>query len=210
MPLLKHLLPALGTKLLCDITPRDINDYQRMRLQAGAQGRTVNIEVAMLRRLLKAGDLWQPLVGTVKMLHERHDVAKALTPEQERALLAATSKADSACHTATVLALNTAMRKDEIRLLRWDQVDFEKRTLTVGRSKTEAGTGRLIPLNTVAFKVVVLWWSLSECWIRTTAVSEQTPSVWLLRLLPHRFLRWVCTKLCTKSWTARQTENPSY
>jgi hypothetical protein len=28
-----------------------------------------------------------------------------------------------ACHTATVLALNTAMRKDEIRLLRWGQVD---------------------------------------------------------------------------------------
>jgi integrase len=88
---------------------------------------------------------------------KRHDVAKALTPEQERTLVSATAEADSACHTATVLALNTAMRKDEIRLLRWGQVDFEKRTLIVGHSKTEAGTGRLITLNPLAFEALVRW-----------------------------------------------------
>jgi integrase len=103
------------------------------------------------------GDSWQPLIGKVKMLHERHDIAKALTPEQERVLLSATSKANSACHTAALVALNTAMRKDEIRLLRWGQVDFAKRTVTVGRSKTEAGAGRLIPLNTAAFEALARW-----------------------------------------------------
>jgi len=89
--------------------------------------------------------------------NERHDVAKALTSGQERALLAVTANTDSACHTATIIALNTAMRKDEIRWLRWGQIDFEKRTLTVGRSKTDAGTGRLIPLNAVAFEALALW-----------------------------------------------------
>ena len=64
---------------------------------------------------------------------------------------------DSACHTAVVLALNTAMRKDEIRRLRWQQVDFERRHLVVGQSKTEAGTGRLIPLNATAFDALVEW-----------------------------------------------------
>jgi integrase len=154
---LKHLLPFFGPKLLCDITPQDISDYQRVRLQSGAQGRTVNIEVALLRQVLKAADLWLPLAGKVQMLRERHDVAKALTPEQEHALLRSTAEADSACHTATVLALNTTMRKDEIRLLRWEQIDFEKRTLVVGHSKTEAGTGRLITLNSLAFEALVRW-----------------------------------------------------
>jgi integrase len=154
---LKHLLPTFGPKLLCDITPQDITDYQRIRLRDGAQGRTVNIEIATMRQILKAGDSWQPLIGKVKMLHERHDIAKALTPEQERVLLSATSKANSACHTAALVALNTAMRKDEIRLLRWGQVDFAKRTVTVGRSKTEAGAGRLIPLNTAAFEALARW-----------------------------------------------------
>jgi integrase len=154
---LKHLLPALGAKLLCDIIPRDIEDYQRSRLHAGAQGRTVNIEVAMLRQVLKANDLWLPFSNKVRMLRERRDVAKALTPEQERALLRSTSETDSACHTATALALNTAMRKDEIRQLRWGQVDFDKRTLVVGHSKTDAGTGRLLPLNALAFDALVRW-----------------------------------------------------
>jgi integrase len=154
---LKHLLPVFGPKLLCDIAPQDITSYQRIRLQSGAQGRTVNIEIAALRQVLKASDLWLPLASKVRMLRERHDLAKALTPEQEHALLGATAETDSACHTATVLALNTAMRKDEIRLLRWGQVDFHKRTLIVGRSKTEAGTGRLITLNQPAFEALVRW-----------------------------------------------------
>ena len=45
---LKHLLPVFGPKLLCDITYQHIADYQRIRLQSGAQGRTVNIEIAYL------------------------------------------------------------------------------------------------------------------------------------------------------------------
>jgi integrase len=154
---LKHLQLAFGPKLLCDITPQDIMDYQRIRLQSGAQGRTANIEIATLRQVLKASDMWLPLAGKVRMLRERHDVAMALTPQQEHALLGATAETDSACHTATVLALNTAMRKNEIRLLRWGQIDFEKRTLIVGRSKTESGTGRLITLNSFAFDALVRW-----------------------------------------------------
>ena len=154
---LKHLLPAFGPKLLCDMSPQQIADYQRVRLQSGAQGRTVNIEIGALRQIFKAHDLWLPLAGKVRMLRERKDVAKALTPDQERALLTAAAEADSACHTATVLALNTAMRKDEIRLLRWEQIDLEKRTLTVGHSKTAASTGRLIPLNSPASVALVRW-----------------------------------------------------
>jgi integrase len=101
--------------------------------------------------------MWLPLAGKVRMLRERHDVAEALTPQQEHALLGAGAETDSACHTATVLALNTSMRKDEIRLLRWGQIDFEKRTLIVGRSKTAAGAGRLITLNSLAFDALVRW-----------------------------------------------------
>jgi hypothetical protein len=50
-------------------------------------------------------------------------------------------------YPALMLALNAGMRNAEIRRLRWRQIDFEKRFLTVGRSKTEAGEGRTIPLN---------------------------------------------------------------
>jgi integrase len=154
---LKHLLPFFGAKLLCDIAPRDIEDYQRSRLQSGAQGRTINIEISVLRQVLKAHDLWLVLAGKVRMLRERHDIAMALAPEQEQALLRATAESDSACHTATLLALNTAMRRNEIRLLPWGQVNFEERTLVVGQSKTDAGTGRVIPINMDAFEALARW-----------------------------------------------------
>jgi integrase len=154
---LKHLLPAFGAKLLCDIVPRDIEDYQRNRLRAGVQGRTANIETSILRQILKAHDMWVPFTGKVKMLRERHDIGKALTPEQERALLQAMAGIDSACHTASVLALNTTLRRTEIRLLRWEQIDLGKRVLVVGHSKTDAGEGRPIPLNSTAFEALVRW-----------------------------------------------------
>ena len=53
---MKHLLPAFGPRLICDITPDDIAAYQRRRLQSSAQGRTVNLEIGELRKVLKSND----------------------------------------------------------------------------------------------------------------------------------------------------------
>jgi integrase len=47
------------------------------------------------------------------------------------------------------------MRDAEIRLLTWDQIDIEKQFLTVGRSKTDAGTGRTIPFNDALLDALV-------------------------------------------------------
>ncbi len=44
-----------------------------------------------------------------------------------------------------------------IRRLRWSQIDLEKRTLVVGHSKWEAGTGRAIPLNLTAWQALLRW-----------------------------------------------------
>ena len=49
------------------------------------------------------------------------------------------------------------MRESEIRTLRWVQVDFEARTIVVGRSKTAAGTGRYIPMNDRLTLAVRAW-----------------------------------------------------
>jgi integrase len=56
-----------------------------------------------------------------------------------------------------LLALNTGMRYSELRLLRWQQLDLGRRTVRVGKSKTKAGTGRVIPLNDKATKVLKFW-----------------------------------------------------
>ena len=65
-----------------------------------------------------------------------------------------------------MLALNTTMRESEIRTLRWNQVDFLKRIITVGKSKTSAGTGRPIPINAELFSTLAehkTWYEATIC-----------------------------------------------
>jgi integrase len=73
-------------------------------------------------------------------------------------LLDAASK--SRCRSlypVVMLAVNTGMRASEIRGLKWAQVDLLAQALTVGKSKTVAGTGRIIPLNPRALAVLTHW-----------------------------------------------------
>jgi integrase len=63
-------------------------------------------------------------------------------------------------YPVVLIALNTCMRYSELRLLRWGQVDLSSCTLTVGHSKTESSTGRLLPLNDRAVAILGFWASL--------------------------------------------------
>jgi integrase len=42
-------------------------------------------------------------------------------------------------------------------MLCWGQIDLFNRTLTVGRTKTESGSGRVLPLNSVAYGALARW-----------------------------------------------------
>ena len=59
-----------------------------------------------------------------------------------------------------MLAINMGMRASEIRSLTWGKVDFFAKSLTVGKSKTAAGTGRIIPLNSRSVAVLTHWRAL--------------------------------------------------
>jgi integrase len=151
-----HLKPALGALLLCDIDASRIASYQAGRKSEGASARTLNKELQVLRQILKRYKLWANLQGDVKFERESDHIGKALTEEQETELLAACER-NPLLRTVVILALNTALRKNEIRTLRWQQIDLIARTLTVGPTKTEGGSGRVIPLNSVAYAAALRW-----------------------------------------------------
>lgn len=154
----KHLKPTFGSLLLIDITADDIADYQRQRLKQGAAPKTINLEVGTLRAMLRRHRLWANLQPDVKMLTVRDDIGKALTAEEESRLLSACASSRSrALLPAVTLALNTGMRRGEILGLRWSQIDFLNERLAVGKSKTEAGQGRTIPLNATVLKALQNW-----------------------------------------------------
>lgn len=161
---LKHLKAFLGTSLACDITSKDIASYQKARLAQGAAGATINKELACLSSILSDHGLWAQVRRDVNYLEENEEAGRALSRDEETARLESASHLGkhrqghwSPIYTVTVLGLNTGLRHSEVRNLRWKNVDLKRRVLVVGESKTEAGSGRAVPLTQPAWAALDLW-----------------------------------------------------
>ncbi len=152
---LRHVSRLLGGSLVVEITPNVVKRYQAIRLNEKAGPKTINDEVQLLIRL--CGEQGALIRATL-----RRDKALKLplppspgraysSEEKARMLEAAKTLRTPQMHAALALDLNTGLRDKELREIRWDQIDLiHKKTLVVGKSKTEAGTGRVIPLNGTA------------------------------------------------------------
>ena len=104
------------------------------------------MELGELSRAI--GRTWRELWPRVKKLEERKDMGRAISPDEQGKLLdvAATLRSPVVRTTIPLLML-TGLRSGEALGLRWRQVNLFDRTLTVGRTKTSSGTGRIIPIN---------------------------------------------------------------
>ncbi len=155
-----HLKPTFGSKLLSDISPEDVAAYRSARIAAGAAGKTVALELGTLRAVLFSYDLdsvWKSIRRKVK-LAKAEKVGRVIATDEEAALLIECRRSRSrSLHVAVTLAFWTCTRLSELRLLRWRQVDFNRRVVTVGKSKTEAGEGREIPLTAGATRALQSW-----------------------------------------------------
>jgi integrase len=146
-----------GTRLVCDISAEDVADLQQHREQEGKSGRTSNAELGVLRQILKRYRLWNGLSegGNIRFKPERHDVGRSISREDEGKLLEAIQQSRSpALLPLFVIAIDTGLRTSELRHLRrsdlhlgWDRGLIESGTVVVRRSKTEGGTGRMVPLT---------------------------------------------------------------
>ena len=146
-----HVQRLLGDRMLVEVGEQTVTEFQDQRLQEKAAPETINEEVGFLLRLMgDMGDVLRVRLRKKKLLklRVRNRVGKAYDPA-EKARLVATAKQARSPHIcpALMLAMNTGMRGAEVKNLTWGQIDFTKLYLAVGRSKTEAGEGRTIPLN---------------------------------------------------------------
>ena len=144
--------------LMCDITPDSIAAYQRVRLREKAAPKTINLEIGTLRAILRKHRVWANIQPDVKMLRVREDVGRAITRSEEAALLLECRNSRSrSLYVAVELALGTCMRYSEIRLMHWNQLDFTRGELHVGRSKTKQGDGRVIPMSQRVRTILEFW-----------------------------------------------------
>jgi integrase len=152
---LGHVSRLLGGSLVMEITPNVMKRYQADRLKEKAGPKTINDEVQLLIRL--CGEQGALIRATLR----RDKALKLPLPpspgrpysaeEKARMLEEAQTLRTPQMRAALALDLNTGLRDKELRQIRWEQIDLiHKKALTVGKSKTEAGTGRVIPLNETA------------------------------------------------------------
>ena len=148
---------VMGDVRLSAITARVIEGFQAKRRVEGASNRTVNMDVAALRQVMKRFKQWRRLEDDVKMLTESggEPVGRVLTiEEQERLFKTAESNEEwEHVYCAGILAANTSMRGVEVKHVRRKDFDSNKRVVHIRTSKNETSK-RVIPLNDSAFTAV--------------------------------------------------------
>jgi integrase len=159
----KPINRRLGAISVWRVSPEQVLSYVRERKTAGRSNATINRELDIIRGVLKRAKRWHHFSEEIHPLPVRQNIGRALTYEEKVKLLkrAAARPEWQTVAWAARLALNTTMRGCEIKELRWRDVDMIGRSLTVRKSKTEAGE-RVIPLNSDAWAVILELYRRSE------------------------------------------------
>jgi integrase len=156
-----HLEPHFGKKLLFEIRRETISAYQRARQREGASGRSINIEIGLVRMVMDPrlwANIWNKRDRKGIMLKENRELGRELSDDEIKRLLSACKVSVSrGLYPAVLTSIHTGLRSSELRLLRWKQVDLPDGTMIVGKSKTEGGKGREVYLSALAVQTLQTW-----------------------------------------------------
>ncbi len=141
----RSLLKVFGGIELKDITPVYIEQYKQA-LSAKSKPATVNRQLALLKHMLTKAVDWGYLKEnpsrSVKLLKEPPGRIRFLSLEERRLLL---DECEGILKDIVLTALETGMRNGEIQNLFWSDVDLERRTITVIRTKNNES--RILPIS---------------------------------------------------------------
>lgn len=136
-----------GGKRVDTITPKDVETF-RDQLAEETSPATANRHLTLLRaifrRAIRDEKMGSSPFRAVEFLKENNTRVRYLTPSEEQRLLKALPYL---LWPLVVVAIHTGMRKGELLNLRWQDVDFYSKTITIRRAK--AGEGRRLPMNDV-------------------------------------------------------------
>jgi integrase len=143
-------------KCLTKITAEDVLRFREWRSESGVGPAIVNMEVGVIRRMLKRARRWHQLGADIRPLKEPRSIGRALTYEEKLRLIRAAGQNEEwqRAQAAMSIALCTTMRGCEIKRLQWRDIDFLNHAILVRTSKTEAGE-RLIPMNDETLELVM-------------------------------------------------------
>jgi len=131
----RHLLPALGHYTLSQLTPGTIHDFVEGLRAGGLAGNTVRgvfrLLSAAMRFAFEEGIIPKNPCRKIRVRCEESAEQRVLDRgEQEKIRIAASSRND----LPALLSLYTGMRLGEVCALKWSDIDWDRRTITVRRT----------------------------------------------------------------------------
>lgn len=151
---INRLKPYFKEKYIFEITPQMIERYKAKRLKTVSPA-TVNRELATLKNMFTMAIKWGYLktnpAKEVKSLKEPPGRVRYLKHEEVKALYESCA---GYLRSIVVTALNTGMRKGELQELKWANVDFKNRKITVVNAKNNES--RVIPINKTLHQELLL------------------------------------------------------
>ncbi len=171
----KQVKRHLGHSALGSLTLNTLAEYTRKRVKEGIAPRTINIEIGVLRRVLKKFKLWTRFAEDYKPLPEAKNIGRALTPEQEEKLftVASTRPESKVAFLVALITANTTAGGVELRNVRIGDIDLKAQTLSVRVGKNRFRV-RILPLNKTAM------WAVEQLLVRARILGVTRPDHYLM------------------------------
>jgi integrase len=132
----RYVRPNLGDRLLTALRPLDLQTAYQEMMEGGLSARTVRYTHAVLRSAMRQALNWRLLLESpdvgVKLPQQFRREMQVLTVEQVRIFLKAALATQYG--PALAVAVATGMRPSEYLSLKWQDIDWARKTVSVVRS----------------------------------------------------------------------------
>lgn len=139
----RHLVPAFGSKRLRNLSPAQVQNLYRQKLDSGLSRRTVQLIHTTLHKALKQAMKWglvpRNVAEAVDAPRPQKKEIHPLAPEQVKRFLEAAQ--GDRLEALYGLAVTSGLREGELLGLRWQDVDLERRAVRVRQQLTRTKTG---------------------------------------------------------------------
>jgi integrase len=148
----KRLVDFFGSKALSEISRQDVERF-KARLSQEVSHATVNRHLALLKTIFNKAIAWgktanNPAQG-VKLYRENNQRVRFLSEEEETKLK---EKFPPQAWALVELALHTGLRRAELFGLRWSDINFQNKIITIPQSKS--GEKRHVPMNSSVLELL--------------------------------------------------------
>jgi integrase len=152
---LRRLERAFAGLLLADITPLRIAHYTTARLAQPCKPATVNLDLEVLRHVLRTAQRWGLLkaeqVPEIPKMRDDEAEIRVITAEEERQPLEARH---ARLRPLVAFGLYTGWRRGELVGLRWEDIDWRVPAARVVSVRAKSRRSRQIPLCRTALDIL--------------------------------------------------------